>query len=153
MGVADHSLVIAVAEDDADDRLLLEEARIENRLRNQFIFAEDGLELLDLLYQRGRYSHLRGTPRPGLILLDLNMPRMDGREVLQKIKEDPALRGIPVVALTTSRAEEDVIRTYDLGVSGFITKPVDFEGLIAVVRDLKRYWLEIVELPPSRPAM
>jgi CheY-like chemotaxis protein len=113
--------------------------------------VEDGEELLAYLRGEGKFS---GQPRrlPGLILLDLNMPRMDGRTALKHIKADPELRRIPVIVLTTSKAEEDILRTYDLGVSSFITKPVSFEGLVDVVRTLNHYWIEIVELPASEAA-
>lgn len=123
----------------------LEESRVVNDLR----FVGDGDELLDYLYRRGRYSDPEEAPAPGLILLDLNMPRKDGREALREIKADPDLRRIPIVVLTTSKAEEDIYRTYDLGANSFITKPVSFEGLVSVMRDIGRYWIEIVELPPD----
>ena len=141
------SVTIIVADDDADDRLLITDAFRESRLVNPLVFVEDGEELLDALAQaRDRNG---GRKLPGLILLDLNMPRMDGRTALGRIKSDPALRRIPVVVLTTSKAEEDVLRTYDLGVNSFITKPVTFEGLVDVVRSLNHYWIEIVELPAT----
>lgn len=142
---------LLIADDDPDDRLLAEEALVESRLANGMHFVEDGEQLLDFLNQRGIYSG-QDLPRPGLILLDLNMPRKDGREALQEIKADPNLRRIPVVVLTTSKAEEDVLRTYDLGVNSFIVKPVTFEQLVEVMRALGRYWFEIVELPGSAPA-
>lgn len=136
---------ILLAEDDLDDRLLVQEAFHESRLGNRLVFVENGEDLMDYLHQRGRYS--ASTPRPGLILLDLNLPRKDGREALAEIKTDPHLRRIPVVVLTISRAEEDILSSYDIGAAGFITKPVTFEGLVEVVRMLGRYWFEIVELP------
>ncbi len=143
-------IVILLADDDPDDRMLAKEALEESRLANQLHFVEDGEELLDYLYRRGAYADPASSPRPGLILLDLNMPRKDGREALREIKADPQLRAIPIVVLTTSKAEEDIYRSYDLGVSSFITKPVAFEGLVEVMRTLGKYWFEIVELP--RPA-
>ena len=139
------SSTILVAEDDPDDRLLIQEAFYENRLSHDFFFVEDGEELMDYLHQRGRCS--ASTPRPDLTLLDLNMPRKEGREALAEIKTDPKLRQIPVVVLTTSRAEKDILHAYDIGAAGFTTKPVTFEGLAEVVRMLGRYWFEIVELP------
>jgi len=139
-----------MADDDADDRLMAQEALAEARLANALHCVEDGEELLDYLGRRGQYAALSHTPLPGLILLDLNMPRKDGREALQDIKADPALRRIPVVVLTTSKAEEDILRSYDLGVSSFIVKPVAFEALVEVMKTLGRYWFEIVELPPER---
>lgn len=142
-------ITILVAEDDADDRLLIEDALKEARLKNELHFVDDGEDLMDYLHRRGRYAHLNGAPHPGLILLDLNMPRKDGREALEEIKEDPSLRRIPTVVLTTSKADEDILRTYDLGVSGFIVKPVRFESLVEVMATLGKYWFEIVELPPD----
>jgi CheY-like chemotaxis protein len=142
-------IIILLADDDEEDRMLAADALAESRVVNDLRFVEDGDELLDYLYHRGRYSDLQKSPAPGLILLDLNMPRKDGREALREIKADPDLRRIPVVILTTSKAEEDIYRTYDLGANSFITKPVSFEGLVAVMRDIGRYWIEIVELPPE----
>ena len=138
---------LLLAEDDPDDQLLIREALSESRIANQLDVVCDGEELLDYLRRSGRFQELDGRPLPGLILLDLNMPRMDGREALREIKQDPELRRIPVVVLTTSQAEEDVLRSYDLGVNSFVTKPLRFEDLVEVVRALGRYWLEIVELP------
>ena len=142
-------ITILLADDDADDRMLTKEALAESRLANDLRFVEDGEDLLNYLRRHGRYASPDASPRPGLILLDLNMPRKDGREALREIKGDPNLRSIPIVVLTTSKAEEDIYRTYDLGVNSFITKPVTFDGLVAVMRGLGRYWFEIVELPPE----
>lgn len=142
-----QSVHILVADDDPDDRLLIEEAFEENRVSNQVSFVEDGEELLDYLLRRGAWTDPTSSPRPGLILLDLNMPRMDGREALRQIKADPALCKIPVVVLTTSKQEEDILRTYGLGVNSFITKPVTFDGLLRVTQVLTSYWIEIVQLP------
>jgi len=139
-------IVILMAEDDPDDRLLAEEALEESRLANELHFVNDGVELLDYLMKRGEYSKGH-APRPGLILLDLNMPRLDGREALEEVKADPDLRSIPIVVLTTSKAEEDILRSYQLGVSGFITKPVSFQGLVDVMHSLGKYWFQIVVLP------
>ena len=141
---------ILVADDDPDDRMLIKEAFEENRIINTIDFVEDGEQLLAYLRREGSYAHLAGRPYPGLVLLDLNMPKRDGREALADMKADAALRRIPVVVLTTSKADEDIIRTYGLGVSSFITKPVTFEGLVEITRILARYWIEIVELPPQR---
>ena len=152
--MTDHGrpIVILLADDDEEDRMLAADAMRESRVANDLRFVEDGEELLDYLYKRGSYGGLDAAPTPGLILLDLNMPRKDGREALREIKADPDLRRIPVVVLTTSKAEEDIYRTYDLGANSFITKPVSFEGLVNVMRDIGRYWIEIVELPPDRLA-
>ena len=140
-------ITILMADDDPDDRLMTQEAFRDCRLNNPLRFAEDGEELMDYLHRRGRYGDASAYPMPGLILLDLNMPRKDGREALREIKADPQLRHIPVVVLTTSKAEEDVVRAYHDGVNSFITKPVTFEGLIDVVCTLGKYWLHIVDLP------
>lgn len=143
-------ITILVADDDEDDRLLTKTALGECRLANQVDFAEDGEQLMDYLHRRGAYGGLVGRSLPGLILLDLNMPRKDGREALKEIKDDPALRHIPIVVLTTSKAEEDILRTYQLGVNSFIIKPVTFDSLVEVVKALAKYWFEIVELPAGR---
>ena len=152
MSANGRPITILIADDDADDRMMASEALEESRLANDLRFVEDGEELLDYLYHRGKFAGDGAAPRPGLILLDLNMPRKDGREALREIKGDPALRSIPVVVLTTSKAEEDIYRTYDLGVNSFITKPVQFESLVEVMKALGRYWFEIVELPDARQA-
>jgi CheY-like chemotaxis protein len=143
----ERSITILIADDDADDRMMAQDALDECRLVNPVRFVEDGVELLDYLRRRGRYADPTSSPRPGLILLDLNMPKMDGREALREIKSDPTLRRIPIVVMTTSKAEEDIYRTYDLGVSSYVAKPVTFEGLVEVMKAMGRYWLEIVELP------
>ncbi|MHC5352024.1 response regulator [Metapseudomonas furukawaii] len=138
---------ILIADDDQDDCLMTREAFRECRIANRLHFVHDGEALLDYLKSRPPYNDEQRFPMPGLILLDLNMPLKDGREALMEIKADAALRAIPVVILTTSSAEEDVLRSYDLGVNSFITKPVSYSGLIEVIRALGRYWLDIVELP------
>ena len=142
-------ITVLVAEDDPDDRLLIRDAFNECCVCDDLRFVGDGVEVID--YLRGQGICTDGDPgsRPHLILLDLNMPRMDGRDALREIKADPGLRCIPVVVLTASISEEDVLRTYDLGGAGYITKPVTFEGLVEVVKTLGRYWFEIVELPPA----
>lgn len=142
-------VVVLLAEDDPDDQYLISEAFDESGSTPQLFIVEDGDELLDYLFQRGKYTDPAKWPRPTLILLDLNMPRKDGREALAEIKAHPEMRRIPVVVLTTSQAEEDVLRTYDLGVSGFITKPVKFSGLLEIMKNLSSYWLGTVELPPG----
>jgi CheY-like chemotaxis protein len=142
-----QTICIVYADDDPEDRMLVKDALDESRLANPIHFVEDGEQLMDYLKRRGRYADLAEKPYPGLILLDLNMPRKDGREALEEIKADPKLRRIPVVVLTTSKAEEDICRSYDLGVSGFIVKPVTFDSLTEIVRTLGKYWFEIVELP------
>jgi CheY-like chemotaxis protein len=143
------SITILMADDDPDDRMLAREALEENRLANDLCFVEDGEELMDYLHQRGKYKEPADAPRPGLILLDLNMPRKDGREALKEIKADPHLRRIPVIVLTTSKAEEDILRTYDLGANSFIIKPVTFESLVKAMKAMTKYWLEFVRLPPD----
>lgn len=138
---------ILIADDDQDDCLLTREAFRECKIANRLHFVHDGEALLDYLKRRPPYDDEQKFPMPGLILLDLNMPLKDGREALTEIKADKVLRAIPVVILTTSSAEEDILVSYDLGVNSFITKPVSYSGLIEVIRALSRYWLDIVELP------
>lgn len=147
-GVA-SPITILMADDDDEDRTLTQEALQDSRLANEMRFVVDGEDLMDYLRHEGAYSNPEDAPRPGIILLDLNMPKKDGREALAEIKSDPSLRRIPVVVLTTSKDEEDVLRTYDLGVNSFITKPVTFAGLVEVMRTWTRYWFEIVELPAT----
>lgn len=140
-------IIILMAEDDPDDRLLVREAFEESRLLNELRFVEDGEELLDYLRLQKGYADPESAPKPGLILLDLNMPRKDGREALREIKADPELRRIPIVVMTTSRAEEDIFRSYDMGASSYISKPVTFERLVELMKSLGNYWIEFVELP------
>lgn len=135
---------VLIAEDDPDDRILIRDALEDSRLLSDQYFVEDGEELMEFLHQEGRYRE--GSPRPEVILLDLNMPRMDGREALQAIKKDPRLRRIPVIVFTTSKAQEDISHSYDLGANSFITKPASYEGMIEVLRTLGRYWFEVVTL-------
>lgn len=142
-----YPVTILMADDDPDDCMLAKEALAETCLANELYFVSDGEELLDYLYHRGKYAQLGSAPRPGLILLDLNMPKKDGREALKEIKADPNLRYIPIVVLTTSKAEEDIHRSYDLGANSFIVKPVTFSSLVEVMKTLRKYWFEIVELP------
>jgi len=142
-------ITILMADDDDDDRRLTKEALLEGRLVNDLRFVENGEELMDYLKRQGSYAAAE-APRPGLILLDLNMPRKDGRTVLKEIKSDPELRQIPVVVLTTSKADEDVFKSYDLGVNSYIVKPVTFEALVDILQTLEKYWFEIVELPPEQ---
>ena len=140
-------ITLLMADDDEEDRLMAKDALAESRVSNDLRFVEDGEELLDYLHRRGKYGEPTPAPRPGLILLDLNMPRKDGREALREIKADPVLRSIPVIVLTTSKAEEDIVRSYDCGASSFISKPVTFDGLVEVMKALGRYWFSIVDLP------
>ena len=140
-------IVILMADDDADDRMLTKDALGESRVLNEIRFVEDGEELMEYLHRKGKYADPESSPKPGLILLDLNMPKKDGREALKEIKSDPNLRRIPVVIMTTSKAEEDIFRSYDFGASSFITKPVTFDRLVEIVRTLGDYWFSIVELP------
>jgi two-component system, response regulator len=143
-------ITILMAEDDADDRLLVKEAFKESHVVNDLHFVGDGIELLNYLHRLGEFADPVRFPFPDLILLDLNMPRKDGREALQEIKADPALRHIPVVVLTTSKAEEDIVRSYDIGASSYITKPVTFQALVEIIKGLGEYWVQIVKLPPKK---
>ncbi|MDR7090277.1 MULTISPECIES: response regulator [Cellvibrio] len=147
MNVPKKTLIILMADDDADDRLLAQEAMHESRVLNELHFVEDGVQLLSYLRGDNDFSDRALYPMPGLILLDLNMPKMDGREALAEIKADPRLRRIPVVILTTSKAEEDMVKGYDLGAASYITKPVTFDALVELMRTLGKYWVEFVELP------
>jgi CheY-like chemotaxis protein len=143
-------ITILMADDDADDRQMTGEAFEASHLANELRFVEDGVELLDYLYHRGKYRDPASSPRPSIILLDLNMPKKDGREALAEIKKDPNLQNIRIIVLTTSKAEEDIFRTYNLGAASYITKPVTFDALVDVVKTLGKYWLEIVELADER---
>ncbi len=137
---------ILMADDDEDDRLLTKDALEESRLGNPIYFVKDGVELLDYLYKRGAYAAPADPPRPGLILLDLNMPRLDGKSALQVIKNDPNLKNIPVIVLTTSCQEMEIVQSYGLGANSYIVKPVKFEKLVEVLRVMGKYWFSIVKL-------
>ncbi|MDB6108255.1 MAG: response regulator [Pedosphaera sp.] len=139
--------IILIADDDSDDRLLAQEALEEAGLSGDLRFVEDGAELMDYLRHRNRFSAPASSPRPSLILLDLNMPRKDGREALKEIRADLELRKIPVVILTTSHADTDIARTYELGANSFITKPTAFDALVKVMKAIGDYWFEVVVLP------
>ena len=149
MAKMNKMITILMADDDPDDRVLIQEAFEESKLNNHLFYVKDGEELLDYLEQRGKYAAPIEAPRPDLILLDLNMPKKDGREALKEIKADPELRQIPIVVLTTSHVEEDIYHTYDLGGSSYITKPTTFDGLVEVIQSLSSYWGETVQLPPE----
>jgi Response regulators consisting of a CheY-like receiver domain and a winged-helix DNA-binding domain len=138
-----------MAEDDADDRLLVKDALQECQWNADLRFVENGEELLDYLLRQGKYKKAEESPRPGLILLDLNMPKKDGREVLRDIRGHADLRRIPVVVLTTSKADIDIERTYELGANSYIAKPVQFDGLVNLMRMISQYWFKTVELPVS----
>lgn len=144
-------ITILIADDDPDDRLMAREALMQSHHLNRIFFVEDGEELLDYLYSRGKYSD-QDNPRPDLILLDLNMPKKNGVEALREIKSDQEMRHLPIVILTTSKEEEDIYRSYDLGVNSFITKPVTYEALVNTMKILGKYWFEVVQLPPERSA-
>ena len=144
-----HVINILMAEDDPEDRMLVKEAWEESHLINNLNFVCDGEELMDYLYHRNGYEDVSAYPRPELILLDLNMPKKDGREALREIKSDDDLKDIPVVILTTSKAEEDILKSYNLGANSFITKPVTFESMVNVIKTLAKYWFEIVALIPD----
>ena len=142
-----NSITILMADDDDDDRLMAQDALQESRVINDFYMVCDGVELLEYLRRKGKYADKALSPRPGLILLDLNMPRMDGRQALSEIKTDPELRCIPIVILTTSKEEEDKLKGYNLGAASYISKPVSFDRLVELMRTLGKYWVEFVELP------
>jgi CheY-like chemotaxis protein len=144
-----NSVTILMADDDPEDRQLTRDALAQNRMTGDLRFVVDGEDLMDYLHQRGRWFDPADSPRPGIILLDLNMPRKDGREALVEIKTDPDLRQIPTVVLTSSKAEEDVVRSYMLGANSFITKPVTFTGLAEVMKTWAEYWFQAAEIPPA----
>lgn len=142
--------IILMADDDDDDCLLARDALAESHIPGELHFVKDGEELMEYLFRRGRYPQGTEAPRPGLILLDLNMPLKDGREALREIKSDPDLRRIPVVVLTTSKADTDVGSVYELGANSFISKPFQFEALVSVMKSLGQYWFSTVELPAPK---
>jgi CheY-like chemotaxis protein len=150
MTPAANTQVILMADDDDDDRLLAQDALAECKIDGNLHFVENGEELMDYLCRRGKYQQAGNAPRPGLILLDLNMPRKDGREALKEIKADPELKRIPVVVLTTSKADTDIGAVYELGANSFISKPFQFEALVKVMKLIGQYWLQTVELPLPR---
>ncbi len=147
MSMVSNPVTILIADDDHEDQMLIRDAWAASRVVNDLRFVDDGEQLMDYLQRRGSYVDPAISPRPGLIMLDLNMPKKDGLEALKEIKSDPALQPIPIVVLTSSKVDEDIIRSYALGVSGFITKPVSFQSLVDVLRGVGKYWIEIVELP------
>ncbi|MEU6356079.1 response regulator [Streptomyces sp. NPDC047072] len=141
---AANPIDVLLVEDDPGDELMTREAFEDNRIGNTLHVVRDGEEALDFLYRRGEHT---GAPRPDLILLDLNLPKYDGRQVLEKIKSDPELSHIPVVVLTTSAAEEDILRSYKLHANAYVTKPVDLDQFIAAVRQIDDFWVQVVRLP------
>lgn len=147
MKMEELPITILMADDDPDDRMMTKEAMDECHLKNDLRFVEDGEELMDYLNRRGKFEDPTTSPRPGMILLDLNMPKKDGREVLKEIRNDPKLKSIPIVVLTTSKSEEDIMRSYEEGANNFITKPVTFAGLVDTVKVLGQFYFEIVTLP------
>ncbi len=142
-------VTILVADDDPDDRKLTQEAFSESKLANDLRFVEDGVEVFDYLNRRGKFADPASSPWPSLMLLDLNMPRMDGREVLVELKKNPRYAAIRVIVMTTSKSEADINKSYLLNAASYITKPVTFDSLVNVVTTLGKYWLEIVELPDN----
>ena len=141
--------IILLAEDDLGDQELTKRALEEGKVENELYIVKDGEEALDYLFRRGRYTDPETSPQPDLFLLDLNMPKLDGRQVLKQIRSIQELRNIRVVVLTTSHQEEDITRSYDLGVHSYITKPVDLDQFFNVIRTLEEYWFQIVVLPPK----
>lgn len=144
-------ITILIADDDPDDRLMARDALVQTLNTNRIFFVGDGEELMDYLYNRGKFEN-GSAPRPDLILLDLNMPRKTGAEALREIRNDASLRYIPIVVLTTSKEEEDIYKSYEIGVNSFITKPVTYESLLSTMKILGKYWFEVVELPSIRTA-
>jgi len=147
MNPAPKPITILMADDSPGDRTLAAEALKDARVLNEIRFVENGEELMDYLLLRGKFAPPAQAPRPGLILLDLNMPRKDGRTVLKEIKNTPSLTHIPIAVLTTSKDDADVYRSYDLGVNSYIVKPVTFEAIVDTLQTLERHWFQVVELP------
>ncbi len=148
MNKLNNKVTILMADDDPDDQMLLQEALKENNIPNSVCFVENGEELIEFLHKRGKFEGVELLP--GLILLDLNMPKMDGRQALKLLKADPILKKIPIVVLTTSRADSDILECYDLGVNSFISKPVNFAELVDITREISHYWLGTVTLPETK---
>ncbi|GAB3558160.1 response regulator [Spirosoma fluminis] len=140
------NMTILIADDDTDDRLFMDQALRQNGYTQAVHFVEDGEELMEYLRHQGRYN-ASNAPWPNLLILDLNMPRKNGFQALEEIKDDPKLRRLPVVVMTTSSADEDVVKTYNLGVNSFVTKPFNFNRLVEMVGALKTYWMDTVKLP------
>lgn len=149
MKTSDEAVVILMADDDDDDQEMARRALRSAKVANEFRTVGDGEELMDYLFHRGKYAPPASSPRPGLVLLDLNMPRKDGREALREMKADPLLRSIPVIILTTSEDPFEIARAYDLGANSFIAKPVSFDGLVRVMKVATEYWFAIVHLPAA----
>ncbi|MBC3791441.1 CheY-like chemotaxis protein [Spirosoma sp. LMG 31447] len=139
-------MTILIADDDADDRMFLEQAMRQNGYDQGIQFVEDGEDLMEYLRRQGRYNEVN-APWPNMLILDLNMPRKNGFQALSEIKDDPKLRRLPVIVMTTSSADEDVLKTYNLGVNSFVTKPFNFNRLVEMVGTLKTYWMDTVKLP------
>jgi len=150
MREAKLNTTLLLADDDPDDRLLVKDALQESRLEADLRLVEDGEELMDYLHRRGKYADPEDSPPPDLILLDLKMPRKSGHQALEEIKGNPKLRRIPIVVLTTSKAEEDIVRAYNSGANSFIVKPTNFGALTEAMKTLERYWFELIALPPER---
>ncbi|OZI06285.1 two-component system response regulator [Siphonobacter sp. BAB-5385] len=138
---------ILVADDDEDDRFLIRTAFRDSQLTNDIFFVADGVELMQFLHHQGPYADAEKYPRPGIIFLDLNMPRKDGWEALSEIKQNPELKAIPVVVLTTSNSERDILRTYESGANCYITKPISFDQLLQIVKSFGQFWLSIASIP------
>jgi CheY-like chemotaxis protein len=141
------TIYVLIAEDDEEDRLLIKKAIKSTPIKDNIFFVENGEELTDYLENKGKYTDSEKHPLPGLIILDLNMPKKDGREALKEIKSNENLKRIPIVVLTTSKAEEDILKTYNLGVNSFITKPVTFASLVKTMQTFSDYWIDTVVLP------
>tara|TARA_R110002073_G_scaffold205620_4_gene365424 strand:+ start:11712 stop:12206 length:495 start_codon:yes stop_codon:yes gene_type:complete len=153
MSNADRLFTFLMVDDDPDDRMLFKEACEEVRLRNPVEFLENGEQLVDYLNRKGPYAALADQPLPGIILLDLNMPLKDGREALEEIKATASLRHIPIIVLTTSKNEDDILSSYGLGASSYIVKPVSLDRLMRVVNSIGEYWVQIVEVPDGSLAL
>ncbi|MBI5814265.1 MAG: response regulator [Nitrospinae bacterium] len=141
--------VILLVEDSPADQELVRRVMERSKIRNELLIVEDGVEAMAYLKNEGKYSDTSRFPKPDLVLLDINMPRMDGKQVLSEIRRDPGLKSVPVIILTTSTSEKDVFEAYHLGANAFISKPVDFEGFTDAIRQMESFWLMVATLPPK----
>ncbi len=146
----EQEISILIAEDEEDQRILIQEAMLQARIMNTIHFVEDGVELLDFLYARNKYESNKNKKHPHLILLDLNMPKIDGRKALEVIKNDANLKAIPMIVMTASTAEYDISLSYNLGANSYISKPIDFTGIVEIMKQIGHYWFKVVLLPEGK---
>ncbi len=150
--LAARPAVILLVEDDPGDQEITRRSLAKAKLKNDLFIVEDGEQALDYLFRRGAYTDPAVSPRPDLVLLDLNLPKIDGRQVLEEIRKTPELKRLVVVIMTTSQQEADIVRSYELGVNSYVTKPMDFDQFSKVIQDIGHYWFQVVVLPQEREA-